>query len=160
MKNGYFMIIQRSENLGFIRVSHRPALQNQTFMQKIFVVYLVGPEGRYSLWIAQTRSNCHYWALSATTNSNEWHTWGEKVFYWQWEKESDFAAGQRVVTAKTTLETISDLKILSHTACSLNLALLDYHLFKSMPHHMADSHFWKYSHLLRRSKKASLSSST
>lgn len=49
----------------------------------------------------------------------------------------------RGYTAKATLKTTSDLgwKILPHAAYSPDLAPSDYHLFRSLQHHVADSHF-------------------
>lgn len=46
-------------------------------------------------------------------------------------------------TAKTTVDTITDLgwEILSHPAYSPDFAPSDFHLFRSLQHHLSDSHF-------------------
>ena len=57
--------------------------------------------------------------------------------------QQDNARANVTIVVKTCLETLK-WEVLPHLLYSLDVASLDYHLFRSMAHILADQHFWSY----------------
>ena len=96
------------------------------------------------LRVTWTRSEGQCWTLQATTNQCEWCTRAKRSFTGSETRQVLLLHDNaRPHTAKATLEIISNLgwELLPHAAYSPDFAPSDYHLFRSLQHHLADSHF-------------------